>query len=121
MKDAEGKIVAASTIGRDITERKQTEEQIRNSERKLRTTIETIPAYVFSALPDGSIDFASQSFLDYLGLSPEAVLGWDWTTLVHPEDRDLALENWHESLVTGEPRERMNAAFGRQTENITGS
>ena len=103
--DAEGKIVAASTIGRDITERKQAEEQIRNSERKLRTTIETIPAYVFSALPDGSIDFASQSFLDYLGLSPEAVLGWDWTTLVHPEDRDLALENWHESLVTGEPRE----------------
>ena len=84
---------------------KRAEEQIRNSERKLRTTIETIPAYVFSALPDGSIDFASQSFLDYLGLSPEAVLGWDWTTLVHPEDRDLALENWHESLVTGEQRE----------------
>ncbi len=105
MKDAEGKIVAASTIGRDITERKQTEEQIRNSERKLRTTIDTIPAFVFSALPDGSIDFASQSLLDYLGLSPEAVLGWDWTTLVHPEDRDRAVEKWHESLATGEPRE----------------
>ena len=79
IRNAEGRIVAASTIGRDITGHKQAEEQIRNSERNLRTTIDTIPAFVFSALPDGSFDFASQNWFDYSGLSPEEVYGWDWT------------------------------------------
>ncbi len=103
--DAEGRIVAASTIERDVTGHKQAEKQIRNNERDLRTTIDTIPAFIFSALPDGSVDFASQSFLDYLGTPAEAALGWDWVTLVHPEDRDRAMEIWRESLATGEPRE----------------
>jgi PAS domain S-box-containing protein len=84
---------------------KRAEEQIRNSEGKLRTTIETIPAYVFSALPDGSFDFISQSLFDLTGFSPEEAYGWDWTAAVHPEDRDRAVANWRESLATGEPRE----------------
>jgi PAS domain S-box-containing protein len=89
----------------DITAVKQAEERIRQSERDLRTTIDTIPAYVFSALPDGSFDFISQSLFDLTGLSPEEVFGWDWTIAVHSEDRDRAVEKWRESLATGEPRE----------------
>ncbi len=105
IRNAEGRIVAASTIGRDITGHKQAEEQIRNNEKNLRTTIETIPAYVFSTLPDGSFDFASQNWFDYSGLSPEEVYGWDWTDVVHPEDRDQAVEKWRESMATGVPGE----------------
>ena len=78
---------------------------IRNKEQDLRKTIDKIPAFVFSALPDGSIDFLSQSIFAYTGLSPREVLGWDWTTFVHPEDRNQAVEKWRESLATGEPRE----------------
>jgi PAS domain S-box-containing protein len=89
----------------DITAVNQAEERIRQSERDLRTTIDTVPAYVFSALPDGSIDFISQSLFDLSGFSPEEVFGWDWTIAVHPEDRDRAVEKWRESLATGEPRE----------------
>lgn len=89
----------------DITAVKQAEERIRQSERDLRTTIETIPAYVFSALPDSSFDFISQSLLDLTGFSPEEVLGWDWSIAIHPEDRDRAVETWRESMATGEPRD----------------
>lgn len=103
--DRHGTMISLLAVGVDQTGRREAEEQLKNSERNLRTTIETIPAFVFSALPDGSMDFASRSWFDYSGLSPEEVFGWDWTAVVHPEDRDRALENWHESLVTGEPRE----------------
>jgi PAS domain S-box-containing protein len=103
--DRHGEMISLLAVGVDQTGRREAEEQLRNSERNLRTTIETIPAFVFSALPDGSMDFASRSWFDYSGLSPEEVFGWDWTAVVHPEDRDRALENWHESLATGEPRE----------------
>lgn len=103
--DRHGKMISILGVGVDQTEHRQAEEQIRNNARTLRTTINTIPAYVFSALPDGTIDFASQRFLDYLGVSTEAALGWEWVPLVHPEDRDQAVETWRESLATGEPRE----------------
>ena len=105
LKDKLGQPARVSGFGIDITERKQAKEQLRNSERNLRTTITTIPAFIFSALPDGSFDFASQGWFDYSGLSPEEIYGWDWATVVHPEDRDRAVEIWRESLVTGEPRE----------------
>jgi formate hydrogenlyase transcriptional activator len=103
--DGHGEMISLLAVGVDQTERRQAEEQLRNSERNLRTTINTIPAYVFSALPDGSFDFASQNWFDYSGLSPEEVYGWDWTDVVHPEDCDRAVEIWRESLATGEPRE----------------
>ncbi len=103
--DRHGKIFSLLEVGIDQTEHRQAEEQIRTSERNLRTTIDTIPAHVFSALPDGSIDFFSRSWFDYSGLSPEAILGWDWTAVVHPEDRERVVEKWRESLASGEPRE----------------
>jgi formate hydrogenlyase transcriptional activator len=103
--DRHGKMISLLGVGIDQTKRRQAEEQLRNSEKNLRTTIDTIPAYVWSALPDGSVDFASQSFFDYLGIPAEVALGWDWVSLVHPEDRDRGLKIWRESLATGEPRE----------------
>jgi formate hydrogenlyase transcriptional activator len=103
--DRHGKMISLLGVGVDQTERRQAEEQLRNSEKNLRTTIDTIPAYVYSALLDGYVDFASQSFFDYLGIPPEAALGWDWVALLHPEDRDRGLQVWRESLATGEPRE----------------
>ena len=103
--DRHGKMISLLAVGVDQTERREAEEQIRNSERNLRTTIDTIPAFIFSALPDGSFDFASQNWFDYSGLSPEEVYGWDWTDVVHPEDRDRAVEKWRESMATGVPGE----------------
>ena len=103
--DRHGKMISLLAVGVDQTERREAEEQLRNSEKNLRTTIDTIPAYVFSALPDGSFDFASKNWFDYSGLSPEEVYGWDWTDVVHPEDCDRAVEKWRESLATGEPTE----------------
>ena len=43
----------------DITERKRAEEAARRSEEELRQVIETVPAMVWTALPDGNVDFMS--------------------------------------------------------------
>ena len=69
LRDERGNIVKWYGSSLDIEERKRAEEKIRQSEQELRTIIETIPAFIGTNLPDGSIDFVSQSFLDYLGLS----------------------------------------------------
>jgi formate hydrogenlyase transcriptional activator len=101
----EGKTLGAVITFIDITERKQVEEALRNSEREFHTIIEAIPAFVVSALPDGSVDFLSQSLLDYTGLSREQWLGWGWRELAHPEDADRAVNTWREALAGGEPLE----------------
>jgi formate hydrogenlyase transcriptional activator len=101
----EGKTLGAVITFIDITKRKQVEEALRDSEREFRTIIEAIPAFVVSALPDGSVDFLSQSLLDYTGLSREEWLGWGWRNIAHPEDVDRVVSKWLVALATGEPLE----------------
>jgi formate hydrogenlyase transcriptional activator len=101
----EGKTLGAVITFIDITERKQAEMALRKTERELRTIIETIPAFVVSALPDGSVDFLSQSLLDYTGVSKERWLGWGWRDLAHPEDADRVVNKWRVALACGEPLE----------------
>jgi PAS domain S-box-containing protein len=90
----------------DITEAKRTEEKIRLSERELRTIIEIMPAYVGTSLPDGTVDFLSESWLDYSGQTREEAMGWGWAGVVHPDDIDRVLANWHAGLASGEPVEQ---------------
>jgi PAS domain S-box-containing protein len=104
LQDASGnrEFIGAVT---DITECKTAEEKIRHNERELRTLVEAIPAYVGTALPDGSIDFVSQSWLDYTGFTKEHGLGWAWAGAIHPDDADRVLTNWQRALATGDPLE----------------
>jgi PAS domain S-box-containing protein len=87
----------------DVTAAKEAEERIRQNERELRITLETIPTFVVSTLPDGSVDFVSQSWLDYLGCSKEEILGWSWVQVVHPENLDRLLNSWQTALAAGKP------------------
>ena len=89
----------------DVTAAKEAEERIRQDERELRTTIDTIPAIVSSMEPDGSIDFVSHRWLDYVGLSREEITGGAWKSTIHPDDRDRVVSNWQAALATGEPLE----------------
>jgi hypothetical protein len=90
----------------DITATKQAEEALRKSEIELRTLIDLMPAFVGTALPDGSCDFLSASWLDYLGFTKEQGLGWGWASAIHPEDVDRVVANWRAGLAAGKPVEQ---------------
>src|SRR5271163_4431149 len=80
-------------------------EEVKNSERKLRQVIDTIPTLAWCNLPDGSNEFLNRRWHEYTGLSPEESRGWGWQTAIHPDDRDSLLEKWRGVLVTGESAE----------------
>lgn len=92
--------VATYAIYQDITERKRLEEKIRENERELRLQIEVIPQHIWSALPDGSVEYCNQGLLAYLGLTLEEMrlAGVDF---VHPDDRERVLRAWHEATSQG--------------------
>ena len=101
LSDESGNIEFVGAV-MDITAVKQAEERIRQNERELRKIIETIPAFITTANPDGSIDFYSQSLLDYTGLSREELLGRGWMTVTHPEDLDRLVERRQAGFSAGE-------------------
>jgi PAS domain S-box-containing protein len=80
-------------------------ESLQGSEDRLRRVINTIPAHVWSTLPDGSVDFINQRLLESTGLSIEALLGSGWQSIVHPDDRARYLAKWRSALAAGEPVE----------------
>jgi PAS domain S-box-containing protein len=71
-------------------------------ESRLRLIINNTPALIYSACPDGYIDFFNQQWLEFLGLPFEEISGWGWTKLVHPDDREEFLAKWRSALETGE-------------------
>jgi len=99
----------------DVTERKRAEEAVLRSEKELRNVIETIPISVWTALPDGTVDFVSRHWREHSGLSGEGPYGAGWQTAVHPDDVDRHLDKWRAALATGAPFEneaRRRAADG---------
>jgi PAS domain S-box-containing protein len=90
----------------DVTAAKQ-------AEGRIRRIIDTIPAYAWSAVPDGSIDFINQRFADFTGRSMHELLGWGWGSTCHPDDMPRYLGLWRAALAAGEPMESEVRVRGR--------
>ena len=71
---------------------------MRESERTLRETIETIPALVWRAKPDGDINYVSKRLLEYLGSPLEEIIGWRWMDKVDPDDVAFKVQTWLSDL-----------------------
>jgi formate hydrogenlyase transcriptional activator len=75
------------------------------TENELRRAVDTTPAFIHTARPDGYLDYFNRGWLDFLGKSLEEVCGWRWTESVHPDDVAAIVQKWHAALANGEPFE----------------
>jgi len=94
--------LVADTIAKGI-ERKWAEKKLQDSERNLRLFMETIPQMLWSAAPDGAIDYYNQRVLDYAGLSMDELRGAGWIKLIHPDERDAMNKAWTDAVAEGVP------------------
>jgi PAS domain S-box-containing protein len=69
----------------------------------IRLIIDSTPAHIHTALPDGYLDYLNKRWLEYMGVSLEDVEGWKWTAAIHPDDLEGILKKWRASLASGEP------------------
>ena len=69
----------------------------------IQLIIDSTPALIHTALPDGNLDFFNQTWLKYVGLSLEDIEGWRWTAAIHPSDVEEMVNRWRASLANGEP------------------
>ncbi len=87
----------------DVSERHRAETARIESEQRLRFVMDSMPQKIFTATPDGSIDYCNPQWMAYYGLSFEQIRDWEWLQFVHPDDVDENVRVWQYSLATGEP------------------
>lgn len=80
----------------NISDRKQAEEALRASERIYRAIGESIDYGIWICTPDGRNTYASQSFLDLVGITQEQCSNFGWGDTLDPQDAERTLETWKE-------------------------
>src|SRR6266478_1200514 len=76
--------------------------ELRLRERELRDVVDTIPAIVWRALPDGSNAYVNSRFVEYSGMSVEQLAGSGWHAATHPDDLQRHERKWLACVRTGE-------------------
>jgi PAS domain S-box-containing protein len=93
-RDQAGMPVEAVAIVEDITLRKR-------AEVRYRFLAESIPQMVWTATPDGMLDYVNARGSAYFGVPQEALLGAGWLHWVHPDEKDNVVAVWKQALETG--------------------
>ena len=70
-----------------------------------RNVAEALPGMMWTARPNGALDFANSRWHEYTGLSPEQTHGSGWEKALHPDDLPVTLEKWKQSVLSGEAYE----------------
>jgi two-component system cell cycle sensor histidine kinase/response regulator CckA len=91
---SKGKVIGTVSCGRDITEHKKAEEELKQSEEKYRMLIDNIQDGVF-IIQDDMIQFANEAFASMCGYTVQEVIGKDFRELVAPEDLGIVLDRYH--------------------------
>jgi PAS domain S-box-containing protein len=103
VRDAGGKIIGASKIARDITERKRMQAALIASEGRFRQLADTMPQIVWTARGDGYIDYYNERWYQFTG-SPRDVFGdASWVSILHPDDLARTKNTWSDAIETQTP------------------
>ncbi len=104
VRNDRGDIVAVQGAFQDITAQKQAEASLERSEQRFRQLANAMPLIVWTAEPDGTIDYTCQALWVYTGIyEPEPHPSQTWTTLLHPDDRAPCLAAWTAAVQTASP------------------
>jgi PAS domain S-box-containing protein len=95
-----GDVIRINGALQDISDRSRSHQSLVSSDQRFRRLADSVPQIVWTADPDGSIDFLSRAFFDYVGQARDAMEAW--TAAFHPDDRAASTAAWNLALMTGD-------------------
>lgn len=90
-------------LAADLIERKHVEEALLRSEARFRQLADSMPQIVWTARPDGVIDYYNERWYEFSGFSRQAFGDMSWKPLVHPDDVQHTWDIWYASVNSGNP------------------
>jgi len=112
VRDRAGHALRLLGVNTDITERKGAEAALRNeaalrqSEARLRVLADAMPQIVFTAMPNGSIDYFNRKWYELTGTLGGPADDDVWLDALHPSDRIGCLQSWRDDVRAGRPHEQ---------------
>jgi PAS domain S-box-containing protein len=103
--DDNGKIALSFISIQDITERRQAEGEVRESEERFRTLANSIPQLAWMARADGFMLWYNQRWHDYTGTTPAQMEGWGWQSVHDPAVLPTVLSRWRDAIALAQPFE----------------
>jgi len=105
VKNKDGQIDKYVGVSTDIQNLMEDEESLKESEERFRLLSEAIPQQVWTARPDGTLDYVNQRVVEYFGCPGEELVDQGWQTVIHPDDLPECLERWANARSTYKPYE----------------
>jgi PAS domain S-box-containing protein len=105
-RDENDEIVGVVVHAYDITERKEVEQALADALSRYRFLADAMPQMIWTADPEGRLDYVNRRWLETTGMTELAALEPDgWLGAVHFEDREETRAQWHRALVETTPFE----------------
>ncbi|MGB8354324.1 MAG: PAS domain S-box protein [Chthoniobacteraceae bacterium] len=82
-------------------DQKRAELALQEGERRYKFLADSLPQIVWTAKPDGNLDYYNQRWFEYTGLTFEQARDWGWKGVLHPDDLQRTIDNWTTALRTG--------------------
>ncbi|KQV36214.1 PAS domain S-box protein [Rhizobium sp. Root1204] len=114
--DPAGKPIRFVGVVQDVTDERKIRRDLKNSEARFRALAQAIPNHVWTATPDGQLDWFNERVYEYAGARPGELDGALWTSIVHEEDVASVAERWQSALLSGHDYEtevRLRRSDGR--------
>jgi len=99
IKNASGEVVAMSAVIRDVTERHESEQKLRESEERFRTMADGCPSLMWVNDPTGELEFINRVYRVFCGVTVEQVQRGDWQLLIHPDDAPEYAAAFHRAIT----------------------
>lgn len=93
------------SVGYDITEEIQLKRKLQESELRFKNLADTIPQIVWTAKPDGEVDYFNERWYELSGLPKDEIHIKNWKEIVHKDDLKNIEETWKRNIETGELHE----------------
>ncbi|MEO5702879.1 MAG: EAL domain-containing protein [Gammaproteobacteria bacterium] len=100
--NSEGDIYGTVVLMNDITEQLNMKDALRESGERFRFLAESMPQKIFTARPNGNVDYVNPQWISFTGLPVDEIKDSCWARLVHSEDLEETLRSWQHSIDTGE-------------------
>ena len=94
LRNTDGTVYGAASIGQDITDKRRAEENLRASEERFRTLSENVPVGIFQTDTGSNCVYVNEHWTQMTGLTYDESAGRGWSATVHPDDIEAVVAEW---------------------------